>query len=239
MSEYEIFNLAQNGDDEALGQLYDQNKNLIYSLMKRFSFSSEEKEDLFQVGSLGLIKAIQNFDSSYNVKFSTYAVPLILGELRKYFRESTGIKVARSLKELGSAILKKKEEYMAINNKEPSIEELSSLMNIAYEDVVLALESFYKPTSLDKKLNEESEDGAMFKDFLSEEKSNMIGEYIDLDLALSSLDDKERLFIHLRYYENMTQKEIADRLFTSQVNVSRMEKRVLNKMKERLVNYSK
>ena len=163
MSEYDEFLLAQQGDDKALADLYSKNKNLIYSLMKRFSYQNDEKDDLFQIGSLGLIKAIQNFDPSYNVKFSTYAVPLILGELRKYFRESTGIKVARSLKELGSALLKKKEEYFNTYQKEPSIDELKDMFNVSYEDVVLALESFYKPTSLDKTIGDE-EDGNSLQD---------------------------------------------------------------------------
>ncbi len=238
MSEYDEFLLAQQGDDKALADLYSKNKNLIYSLMKRFSYQNDEKDDLFQIGSLGLIKAIQNFDPSYNVKFSTYAVPLILGELRKYFRESTGIKVARSLKELGSALLKKKEEYFNTYQKEPSIDELKDMFNVSYEDVVLALESFYKPTSLDKTIGDE-EDGNSLQDFLSEDNHKMISEFIDLDLALQSLDNKERLFVHLRYYENMTQADIAKRLFTSQVNVSRLEKKVLKKMRERIMNYSK
>ena len=112
------------------------------------------------------------------------------------------------------------------------------MFNVSYEDVVLALESFYKPTSLDKTIGDE-EDGNSLQDFLSEDNHKMISEFIDLDLALQSLDNKERLFVHLRYYENMTQADIAKRLFTSQVNVSRLEKKVLKKMRERIMNYSK
>jgi len=239
MSDNELFDLAQKGNDSALATLYENNKNLIYSLMKRFHYSSEDKEDIFQVGALGLIKAIQNFDQSFGVQFSTYAVPIILGEIRKFFREQSGIKVSRGLRETCALVLKASDEFSDEHNREPTISELSQILDLPSEDIVLALESSYKPLSLEKKIDEEDENSAQIQDSLGEDVKDVIENYLDIDLALQVLDKREKLFVHLRFYENMTQAEIAKRLFTSQVNVSRLEKRVLKKMRERLLNYSK
>lgn len=228
---------AQVGDDQALTAIYLANKNLIYALLKRFHFRDEEADDIVSVASIGLIKAIQNYDTSYNVKFSTYAVPQILGEIRRYFRDQSSLKVSRSLKELAGKISEYQNLFRQEKQKEPTIDDLAEGLSISTDLVMLAVEASYRPTSLDKSLVADEE--LTLKDTLGEDNSKLIDRYLDLDLAMQSLDKKEQLFVHLRYYEGLTQQEIAARLFTNQVQISRMEKAVLAKMRERLEKVSR
>lgn len=230
----QLFLAAQQGSEEALTTLYLANKKLIYSLIKRYAFQSQEYEDLVSVGSIGLIKAIQNFKVEYNLCFSTYAVPLILGEIRRYFREKNGIRVSRGLKEKGAEVQKYIEMYLSVNQKEPTVQEIAQHLNMNDEDVIMALESGYQVTSLDKKRgNDEDTD---LKDMFGEDNSSSIRDKLDIDMAMSILDSKEKLFIQLRYYDNLTQQEIGERFFMNQVAVSRMEKRILDKMKNKLLS---
>lgn len=228
---------AQVGDDQALTAIYLANKNLIYALLKRFHFRDEEADDIVSVASIGLIKAIQNYDTSYNVKFSTYAVPQILGEIRRYFRDQSSLKVSRSLKELAGKISEYQNLFRQEKQREPTIDDLAEGLSISTDLVMLAVEASYRPTSLDKSLVADEE--LTLKDTLGEDNSKLIDRYLDLDLAMQSLDKKEQLFVHLRYYEGLTQQEIAARLFTNQVQISRMEKAVLAKMRERLEKVSR
>lgn len=228
---------AQSGDDQALTAIYLANKNLIYALLKRFHYREDEVEDLVSVASMGLIKAIQNYDTAYQVQFSTYAVPLILGEIRRYFRDQSSLKVSRSLKELAGRISEFSTAFRQEQQREPNIEDIAAGLEISAENVMLALEASYKPTSLDKSLV--ADEDLTLKDTLGEDNTKLIDRYLDLDLAMKTLDKKEQLFVHLRYYEGLTQQQIADRLYVNQVYVSRLEKAVLAKMRERLEKVSR
>lgn len=218
---YWAFKKAQQGDERALEKCYTENKLLIMSLLGRFHYNNAEKEDLFQVASMGLIKAIQNFNVSYNVEFSTYAVPLILGEIRRYFRESSTLKVARSIKELSSKIASIESDYLKSNNCVPSVNYLSEKLNVSVEDIMVALDSRNPVTSLDDPLRDDN--SLTLADTLGENDQKLMSEYLDIHMAMEKLNRKEQLFVHLRFYEGLTQSEIAQRLFTSQVQISRLE----------------
>lgn len=226
----ELLKKAQQGDERALEKCYTENKLLIMSLLGRFHYNNAEKEDLFQVASMGLIKAIQNFNVSYNVEFSTYAVPLILGEIRRYFRESSTLKVARSIKELSSKIALIESDYLKSNNCVPSVNYLSEKLNVSVEDIMVALDSRNPVTSLDDPLRDDN--SLTLADTLGENDQKLMSEYLDIHMAMEKLNRKEQLFVHLRFYEGLTQSEIAQRLFTSQVQISLLEKSVLEKMRQ-------
>ena len=233
ISSNELFKKAQQGSEEALNILYQQNKNLIYSILKRYNYQSQDQEDLVSSGSIGLIKAIKNFNVDLNLCFSTYAVPLILGEIRKYFREKNGLKVSRGLKEKGAEVQKFIENYLSKNQEEPSIETIGKNCNLSDEEVIMALEAGYQVTSLDKTHGEDNDTD--LKDLIGEDNQKEIIDKMDVELALSVLTSKERLFVELRYYENLTQQEIAERFFINQVAISRMEKKILEKMRKKLL----
>lgn len=205
--------------------LIKQNTNLIYSLMKRFSYSIDEKDDIFSCAKYGLIKASKNFNSSFNCVFTTYAVPLILGEIKKYFRDNASLHVSRGYKDLYKEILKA-QEILEKDNKIVSLQEISDYLNVSYEDVLLSYEAHYSISSLDASIGE---DDICLGDMISSE-DNLI-DNCSLNLALQKLDKKERLLIQLRYFDGYTQNEVAQRLFISQVQVSRLEKKILEKLK--------
>lgn len=205
--------------------LIKQNTNLIYSLMKRFNYSFDEKEDIFSCAKYGLIKASKNFNSSFNCVFTTYAVPLILGEIKKYFRDNSSLHVSRGYKDLYKEILKA-QEILEKDNKIVSLQEISNYLNVSYEDVLLSYEAHYSISSLDASIGE---DDVCLGDMISSE-DNLI-DNCSLNLALQKLDKKERLLIQLRYFDGYTQNEVAQRLFISQVQVSRLEKKILEKLK--------
>ena len=200
----------QENNSLSLELLIKQNTNLIYSLMKRFSYSSDEKEDIFSCAKYGLIKASKNFNTSFNCVFTTYAVPLILGEIKKYFRD----------------ILRAQEILEKNNQKSVSLQEISNYLNVSYEDVLLSYEAHYSTSSLDASIGE---DDLCLGDLVSSEE-NLLDD-CSLNLALQKLDKKERLLIQLRYFDGYTQQEVAQRLFISQVQVSRLEKKILEKLK--------
>lgn len=205
--------------------LIKQNTNLIYSLMKRFSYSIDEKDDIFSCAKYGLIKASKNFNSSFNCVFTTYAVPLILGEIKKYFRDNASLHVSRGYKDLYKEILKA-QEILEKDNKIVSLQEISDYLNVSYEDVLLSYEAHYSISSLDASIGE---DDICLGDMISSE-DNLI-DNCSLNLALQKLDKRERLLIQLRYFDGYTQNEVAQRLFISQVQVSRLEKKILEKLK--------
>ena len=205
--------------------LIKQNTNLIYSLMKRFNYSIDEKDDIFSCAKYGLIKASKNFNSSFNCVFTTYAVPLILGEIKKYFRDNSSLHVSRGYKDLYKEILKA-QEILEKDNKIVSLQEISNYLHVSYEDVLLSYEAHYSISSLDASIGE---DDICLGDMISSE-DNLI-DNCSLNLALQKLDKKERLLIQLRYFDGYTQNEVAQRLFISQVQVSRLEKKILEKLK--------
>lgn len=216
----------QENNSLSLELLIKQNTNLIYSLMKRFNYSNDEKEDIFSCAKYGLIKASKNFNTSFNCVFTTYAVPLILGEIKKYFRDNSSLHISRSYKDLYKDILRAQEILEKNNQKSVSLQEISNYLNVSYEDVLLSYEAHYSTSSLDASIGE---DDLCLGDLVSSEENLL--EDCSLNLALQKLDKKERLLIQLRYFDGYTQQEVAQRLFISQVQVSRLEKKILGKLK--------
>ncbi|HHT65224.1 MAG: RNA polymerase sporulation sigma factor SigF [Caldicoprobacterales bacterium] len=227
---------AQNGDDKAKEVLVRKNIALVKSLVKKFLNRGHDYEDLFQLGSIGLIKAIQNYDPSYNVRFSTYAVPMIMGEVKRFIRDDGMIKVSRSLKELVNKSAAAKEYLKASLGRDPSIQEIADAVDSTPEDIVYAMEAVRTPSSIYDVIYEDEDNPILLIDKVSEDSSEVDEalERITLKDLLSKLDKRERTIIIMRYFRDKTQSEIAEMLNISQVQVSRIEKKVLLKMREML-----
>ena len=232
----ELLNLAKNGDSEAMNKLIEMNLPLVMSISKKFLNRGYDYEDIFQIGSIGLVKAIKNFDASFNVKFSTYAVPMIVGEIKRFLRDDGMIKVSRNIKSLARKIHFDKEELTKQLDREPTIEELSEYSGIEKEDLVFAVESASSLQYLYDTIHQDDGAPVLLIDKLSEkgvEDNDMIDK-IALKEALRSLDEKSRQIIMLRYFKDKTQVQVAKMLGISQVQVSRIEKKVLNVMRDKL-----
>ncbi len=229
---YELIVKAQNGDNEALMEVYEKNKPLVVALLNRYQYNATDKEDLLSVGMLGLLKAIKQFDVTYDVEFSTYAVPLILGEIKRYFRDDGALKVSRQFKELYIKITRAEREFEELYQKSASLEDLAAILNENKENILMAIESHYYPSYLSKPLDE---DNLTLGDTLGEDDVIVALEKMDLYDALEKLDPKEKLLIKLRYFEGLKQNDVAERFFISQVQVSRLEKKILEKLKTMLV----
>jgi len=223
---------AQNKDEKAKELLVKENLSLVWSLVHRFNSMMYEKEELFQIGCVGLIKAIDKFDVSYDVAFSTYAVPIILGEIKRHFRDDGAIKVSRSIKELNQKITKISDEYLIKNNKEISIEELADTLNVSKSDIVLAIDSKYYPTSLNEVIYEKDGSVITVEERLVEKESYSLIDKITLYEEINKLTEKERKLIKMRYYLDMNQDQIAKEFNVSQVQISRLEKKIIEKLKK-------
>ena len=223
---------AQNKDEKAKELLVKENLSLVWSLVHRFNSMMYEKEELFQIGCVGLIKAIDKFDVSYDVAFSTYAVPIILGEIKRHFRDDGAIKVSRSIKELNQKITKISDEYLIKNNKEISIEELADTLNVSKSDIVLAIDSKYYPTSLNEVIYEKDGSVITVEERLVEKESYSLIDKITLYEEIKKLTEKERKLIKMRYYLDMNQDQIAKEFNVSQVQISRLEKKIIEKLKK-------
>lgn len=225
---------AHQGDKEARDTLFEENVGLVYSVARRFSGRGAEMEDLFQIGSIGLLKAVDKFDLSYDVKFSTYAVPMIAGEIKRFLRDDGILKVSRSLKENQYKIYKRREELERILGREPTIPELAGDMHMPIEELILAMESKTEVESLQKTIyqGEGTEISLMDKLPEKENQQEKLLNRIFLEEILGSLDTGERQLIYMRFFQDMTQTEIAGELGVSQVQVSRMEKRILGKIRK-------
>ncbi len=228
----ELIVKAQNGDEEAKNKLVTENLSLVWSLVHRFNNTMYEKEELFQIGCMGLIKAINKFDVHYDVTFSTYAVPIILGEIKRHFRDDGAIKVSRSIKELNQKIVKISDEYLMENHKEISILELSEKLNVSRADIVLAMDSKYYPTSLNEVIYEKDGSTITIEERIEEKENYSLIDKITLHEELEKLSKKEQLLIKMRYYFDMNQVEVAKYFNVSQVQISRMEKKILEKLKK-------
>ncbi len=225
---------AQNGDNEAKDKLIENNLGLVRSVVNKFLNIGYERDDLFQLGSIGLMKSIYKFDESFNVKFSTYAVPMILGEIKRYLRDDGMIKVSRSLKQTGAKVKMERESLSKKLGRDPTIEEISQSLGISKEDIVMALESNSCVEYLYGVIHEEEGNPICLIDKISETKGmddNKIVDNILLKETLNKLEKRERQIIMLRYFEDRTQNEIGKILGISQVQVSRIEKKVLSKIK--------
>ena len=233
----ELLLLAKEGNKEALDRLIEMNLPLVTSITRKFSNRGYENEDIYQIGCMGLVKAVKNFDTSYNVKFSTYAVPMILGEIKRFLRDDGIIKVSRNVKTLARKIHFCKEDLVKSLNREPTIDEISKATGIDLEDVLLAIESTTSMQYLYDTIHQDDGVPVLLIDKLSEkgiENDQSIIDKIELKQALSSLDSDSRRIIILRYFKDKTQIQVAKMLGISQVQVSRIEKKVLKIMKEKL-----
>jgi RNA polymerase sporulation-specific sigma factor len=235
---HRLLERAREGDEEATGLLVDKNLGLVWSVVRRFGNRGCEPEDLFQIGSIGLIKAIRNFDPSFEVMFSTYAVPMIAGEIKRFLRDDGPVKVSRSIKELYAKVRGTMDIMGKELGREPSIGELAERLNVEREDITLALESSVMPESLYSVVNESEPNPIFLIDKIAQpgELDNSNGEEQIIDkLAISQILNKlppnERQIITLRYFKELTQTKIAEIMGISQVQVSRMEKRILKKLK--------
>ena len=224
---------AQKGDEEAKNQLVHENMGLVWSLVRRFSGRGYELEDLFQIGSIGLLKSIDKFDPSFNVKFSTYAVPMIVGEIKRFLRDDGMLKVSRSLKETAYKARLVKEELLKEFNREPTISEIAAGLDMEVEEVAYALESSAEVESLNCIIDQGDGKPITLSEKIDEApaSSNNLIDKMMLAELIERLLPIERELITMRYFEDQTQTEIAEALKISQVQVSRIEKRILKKLK--------
>lgn len=231
-----LIDKAHQGDKEARDQLVLDNMGLIWSIVRRFQGRGYEMEDLFQIGSIGLLKAIDKFDLSYEVRFSTYAVPLITGEVKRFLRDDGMIKVSRSLKEMGMKARTAQETLTYSLGREPTVEEIAREIGVSKEEVAASMEAGAEVESLYKAVQKQDESGLCLMDKIEDQNQDheKLLNHMVLKELISQLGDKEKEIILRRYYENQTQSEIAKVLNISQVQVSRLEKRILKKMRERL-----
>jgi RNA polymerase sporulation-specific sigma factor len=233
----ELIERAQNGDRESQSILVRNNIGLIKSIVKRFLNRGYEYEDLFQLGSIGLLKAIKNFDVRYNVKFSTYAVPMIVGEIKRFLRDDGMIKVSRSLKEINGKMKQAKERLTKDLGREPSLNEISEEIGIPTEDLVMALDASSSPEYLYDTIHQDDGSPIFLIDKISadEDQSSDMLDRITLKEMISKLKPRERQIIIMRYFQDKTQTQIAEKLGISQVQVSRIEKKIIDKMRQSLL----
>lgn len=226
---------AQNKSEEALNNLVEKNSGLVWSIVKRFSGRGHSTEDLYQIGCIGLIKAIQRFDANYNAKLSTYAVPYIIGEIKRFIRDDGPIKVSRSIKELAMKIIELQRENLNKTGKELQINELAKRLDIEKENIVVAMDAIRRPESIDEEIYDEvgGETKASRISTNKDETEKTINKICVQEL-IEELNEDEKQIILLRYYKGKTQSEVAQRLKISQVQVSRIEKKTLLKMRSKI-----
>lgn len=236
-SEKEIlFQKMETGDEAAREAYIKGNLRLVLSVIQRFHGSGENPDDLFQVGCIGLMKAVDNFDPSLNVKFSTYAVPMIIGEVRRYLRDNNSIRVSRSLRDIAYKAISAKERLLRERSKEPTIDEIASSIDMKKEEVLFALDAISNPVSLQEPLYQEGGDPLYLMDQIGDRKNTEEHWINDLSLreAMQRLSEREKRIIHLRFFSGKTQTEVADEISISQAQVSRLEKSALKTMKHYL-----
>lgn len=228
----ELFRELQSGNYEAREKLVNGNLRLVLSVIQRFNNRGECVDDLFQVGCIGLMKAIDNFDLSQNVKFSTYAVPMIIGEIRRYLRDNNPIRVSRSLRDIAYKALQVRDSLTNQHSREPSVNEISRELNVPREDVVFALDAIQDPVSLFEPVYQDGGDPIFVMDQLSDEKTKDVYwvEEIALKEGLQRLNDREKMILSMRFFEGKTQMEVAEEIGISQAQVSRLEKAAIQQM---------
>ena len=231
-----LFKRIQSGDKEARELYIKGNLRLVLSIIQRFSNSNENVDDLFQIGCIGLMKAIDNFDLTQNVKFSTYAVPMIIGEIRRYLRDNNSIRVSRSLRDTAYKAIYAKEALTKKNDKDPTVNEIANEIGMNSKDIIFALDAIQNPVSLFEPVYSEGGDTLFIMDQISDKKNkeeNWVEE-ISLKEAMDRLSDRENNIIKLRFFQGKTQMEVADEIHISQAQVSRLEKSALKNMKNYL-----
>lgn len=233
----ELISRAQNGDSEAENFLVENNIGLVRSVVKRFLNRGCEYDDLIQIGSIGLLKAIKKFDTSYNVKFSTYAIPMIIGEIKRFLRDDGIIKVSRNLKEIANKAHIAKENFEKDYGREPTISEIASVLEVSKEDLVMALDSVQNTEYLYETIHQDDGSPILLIDRISrnEGEDADIIDKLALKEVLSALEPQERQIIILRYFKDMTQCQVAEMLGMSQVQVSRIEKKIIAKLRNSIL----
>ena len=227
---------VKHGDKKAREELISGNLRLVLSVIQKFTNRGENVDDLFQIGCIGLIKAIDNFDTSQMVKFSTYGVPMIIGEIRRYLRDNSSIRVSRSMRDTAYKILQIKERLIYEKQREPSVDEIAKELEIKRDDVVFALDAIMDPISLHEPVYSDIGDAICVMDQLGDNKNTDENwmEHIALKEAISHLNSRERHILALRFYEGKTQMEVASEVGISQAQVSRLEKNAINQIKKNL-----
>ena len=232
----ELIRRSQAGDKEAREILIEENMGLIHHVVKRFLGRGVEAEDLFQIGAIGLVKAVDRFDLSFGVRFSTYAVPMIAGEIKRFLRDDSMIKISRSLKELAIRAAKLREQLLMERGEEPGVEELSELLGVEPEELVQAMDGSAEVESLQKIVYQGDGEGLSLMDKVEQgkdEEETLLRQLL-LEQLLRSLEPKERRLIMLRFFHDRTQTQVAEELGMSQVQVSRLEKKILTALKKRI-----
>ena len=228
---------AKAGDAAAREELIAGNLRLVLSVIERFANRGENADDLFQVGCIGLMKAIDNFNVDLDVRFSTYGVPMIVGEVRRYLRDNSAIRVSRSMRDTAYKVLQAKEKYVAEHQREPSLEQLADILENPREEIVFALDAIADPVSLYEPVYESGGDTVYVMDQVKDKKNTDESwlEHIALSEAMSKLSDREKRILALRFFKGKTQMEVAEYIGISQAQVSRLEKNALRTMKKYLV----
>jgi len=229
----ELLRRMQAGDTKAREELIQGNLRLVLSVIQRFNNRGEYVDDLFQVGCIGLMKAIDNFDLSQNVKFSTYAVPMIIGEIRRYLRDNNPLRVSRSLRDIAYKALQVRDNLIGRHGKEPTVAEIAEELNLPREEVVFALDAIQEPISLFEPIYHDGGDPIFVMDQIGDEKSldSQWLEEISIREAMAKLTERERMILRLRFFEGRTQMEVAEEIGISQAQVSRLEKTALKHMR--------
>ena len=229
----ELFPRVHSGDSDARNEFIQGNLRLVLSVIQRFSNRGESADDLFQVGCIGLMKAIDNFDVTQNVRFSTYAVPMIIGEIRRYLRDNNPIRVSRSLRDTAYKALRAREELTYRNGREPKVEEIAKEIELPEHDVVFAMEAVQDPVSLFDPIYQDGSDAIYVVDQVRDDRVNEEDWVRDLSIsqALSHLQERERSIINRRFFQGRTQMEVAEEIGISQAQVSRLEKAALQTMR--------
>lgn len=230
----ELLKRSKAGDKKARDELISGNLRLVLSVIQKFVGRGEHADDLFQVGCVGLIKAIDNFDLSLNVRFSTYGVPMIIGEIRRYLRDNSSIRVSRSMRDTAYRVLQAKERFTGEHQREPSVEEIAQMLDIKREDVVFATEAVMEPVSLYEPVYSDGSDTICVMDQVSDTKNTDDSwlEKLSLTEAVSHLGNREKQILALRFYEGKTQMEVSSEIGISQAQVSRLEKNAIDQIKK-------
>lgn len=231
-----LFKKMHNGDDNAREELIQGNLRLVLSVIQRFNNRGEYVDDLFQVGCIGLMKAIDNFDLSHNVRFSTYAVPMIIGEIRRYLRDNNPIRVSRSLRDIAYKALQVRDSLVNKHSKEPSVNEIANVLGMSREEIVFALDAIQDPISLFEPIYHDGGDPIFVMDQISDKKNQDEDwlEGIAIKEAMMRLSDRERHILSLRFFAGKTQMEVAEEIGISQAQVSRLEKTALKHMRKHI-----
>lgn len=229
----ELLNEIRKGNKDARTKFINGNLRLVLSVIRRFFSKGENADDLFQIGCVGLIKAIDNFEIEQNVQFSTYAVPMIIGEVKRYLRDNNSIRVSRSIRELAYKISAEKDRFLKEKEREPTVEELANILEVTKEEIVMSLDAIQMPISLQDPVSGNNVDNINIEDQISDKRNSDThwAETITIIEAMKKLNDKEKMILGKRFFEGRTQIEVADEIGISQAQVSRLEKNAINHIK--------